>query len=89
MKHFFINIILPIKSSVFSLYFKDFFSYISQINEPRRWVFLCIWYENRCFGIYKIKRLIIPLYMALCMPLHLWQLTSRVYQDHPAFRLES
>ena len=22
-------------------------TYISQMNEPRRWTFLCIWYENR------------------------------------------
>ena len=69
----------------FFLIFQGIFSYISQMNEPRKWVFLCIWYENSWFWVYKI----IPLYMALCMPLHLWQLTSRVYQDHPTCRCKS
>ena len=53
------------------------------MNEPRRWTFLCIWYENRGVGVYEIERLPFPLYMALCMPLLLRQRTSRVYQDHP------
>ena len=52
------------------------------MNEPRRWTFLCIWYENRGVGVYEIERLPFPLYMALCMPLLLRQRTSRVYQDH-------
>ena len=26
------------------------------MNEPRRWTFLCIWYENRGVGVHKIKR---------------------------------
>ena len=65
----------------FFLIFQGIFSYISQMNEPRRWVFLCIWYENSWFGVYEVKRLSFPLYMALCIPLLLWQLTSRVYQD--------
>ena len=52
------------------------------MNEPRRWTFLCIWYENSWFRVYEVKRLCFPLYMALCMPFHLRQRTSRVYQDH-------
>ena len=45
--------------------------------------FLCIWYENRCFWVHEVKRLGISFYMALCIPIHLRQRTSRVYQDHP------
>ena len=67
----------------FFLIFQGFFSYISQMNEPRGWTFLCIWYENRGVGVYEVERLLFPLYMALCMPLLLRQRTSRVYQDHP------
>ena len=52
------------------------------MNEPRRWTFLCIWYENSWFRVYEVKRLCFPLYMALCMPFLLRQRTSRVYQDH-------
>ena len=59
------------------------------MDEPKEWTFLCIWYENSWFGVYEVKRLYIPFYMALCMPLHLWQLTSRVYQDHLIFQCES
>ena len=53
------------------------------MNEPRGWTFLCIWYENSWFGVYKVKRLVFSFYMALCIPFHLRQRTSRVYQDHP------
>ena len=67
----------------FFLIFQGFFSYISQMNEPRGWTFLCIWYENRGVGVYEVERLQFPLYMALCMPLLLRQRTSRVYQDLP------
>ena len=52
------------------------------MNEPRRWTFLYIWYENSWFRVYEVKRLCFPLYMALCMPFLLRQRTSRVYQDH-------
>ena len=31
------------------------------------------------------ERLAFPFYMALCIPIHLRQRTSRVYQDHPHF----
>lgn len=27
------------------------------MNEPRRWTFLCIWYENSWFRVYEVKRL--------------------------------
>ena len=37
----------------FFLIFQGFFSYISQMNEPRQWTFLCIWYENRGVGYTK------------------------------------
>ena len=40
----------------FFLIFQGIFSFISQMNEPRRWTFLCIWYENRGVGVHKIKR---------------------------------
>ena len=40
----------------FFLIFQGIFSSISQMNEPRRWTFLCIWYENRGVGVHKIKR---------------------------------
>ena len=45
------------------------------------WAFLCIWYENSWFWVHEVKRLAFPFYMALCIPIHLWQRTSRVYQD--------
>ena len=48
------------------------------------WAFLCIWYENSWFWVHEIKRLGFPFYMALCIPIHLRQRTSRVYQDHLA-----
>ena len=51
------------------------------MNEPWRWAFLCIWYENSWFWVHEVKRLRISFYMALCIPFHLWQRTSRVYQD--------
>ena len=51
------------------------------MNEPRRWTFLCIWYKNSWFRVYEVKRLCFSFYMALCMPFHLRQRTSRVYQD--------
>ena len=49
------------------------------------WAFLCIWYENSWFWVHEVKRLAFPFYMALCIPIHLRQRTSRVYQDHPHF----
>ena len=52
------------------------------MNEPRGWTFLCIWYENRGFGVHEVKRHCFSFYMALCIPIHLRQRTSRVYQDH-------
>ena len=52
------------------------------MNEPRGWTFLCIWYESRGFRVYEVKRHCFSFYMALCMPIHLRQRTSRVYQDH-------
>ena len=72
----------PYLVKCFFLIFQGFFSFISQVNEPRRWTFLCIWYENSWFRVYEVKRLCFPLYMALCMPFLLRQRTSRVYQDH-------
>ena len=53
------------------------------MNEPWRWTFLCIWYENSWFWVHEVKRLDISLYMALYIPIHLWRRTSRVYQDLP------
>ena len=55
------------------------------MNEPSGWTFLCIWYENSLFRVHEVKRLGISLYMAFCVPLHLRQRTSRVYQDHLHF----
>ena len=55
------------------------------MNEPRRWTFLCIWYENRGDWVHEAKRLVFSFYMALCIPFLLRQRTSRVYQDHPYF----
>ena len=49
------------------------------------WAFLCIWYENSWFWVHEVKRLAFLFYMALCIPIHLRQRTSRVYQDHPHF----
>ena len=49
------------------------------------WAFLCIWYKNSWFWVHEVKRLAFPFYMALCIPIHLRQRTSRVYQDHPHF----
>lgn len=46
------------------------------------WAFLCIWYKNSWFWVHEVKRLAFPFYMALCIPIHLRQRTSRVYQDH-------
>lgn len=66
----------------FFLIFQGIFSSISQMNEPRRWTFLCIWYENSGFWVHEVKRLLISFYMALCVPIHLRQRTSHVYQDH-------
>ena len=56
------------------------------MNEPEVWAFLGIWYENSWIWVHEIKRLDLSLYMALCIPIHLWQHTSRVYQDHPRLR---
>ena len=75
------HITTPYLVKCFFLIFQGIFSFISQVNEPRRWTFLCIWYENSWFRVYEVKRLCFPLYMALCMPFHLRQRTSRVYQD--------
>ncbi len=49
------------------------------------WAFLCIWYENSWFWVHEVKRLCFSFYMALCIPIHLRQRTSRVYQDLPHF----
>ena len=49
------------------------------------WAFLCIWYENSWFWVHEVKRLAFPFYMAFCIPIHLRQRTSRIYQDHPHF----
>ena len=49
------------------------------------WAFLCIWYKNSWFWVHEVKRLAFPFYMALCIPIHLRQRTSRVCQDHPHF----
>jgi len=51
----------------------------------KEWTFLCIWYENSWFWVHEVKRLHISFYMALCIPIHLRQRTSRVYQDHLHF----
>ena len=56
------------------------------MNEPRGWTFLCIWYENRRFWVHEVKRHYFSFYMALCIPIHLRQRTSRIYQDHQLFR---
>ena len=69
----------------FFLIFQGFFSSISQMNEPRGWTFLCIWYESRGFWVHEVKRHHISFYMALCIPILLRQRTSRVYQDHLHF----
>lgn len=55
------------------------------MNEPKIWTFLCIWYENSWFWVHEVKRLGFPFYMALCIPIHLRQRTSRIYQDYPHF----
>ena len=58
------------------------------MNEPKIWAFLGIWYENSWIWVHEVKRLVFSLYMASVYthPIHLWQRTSRVYQDHPRFR---
>ena len=76
------HIFTSLFSQVFFPYFSRILSYISQMNEPRGWTFLCIWYESRGFRVYEVKRHCFSFYMALCMPIHLRQRTSRVYQDH-------
>ena len=73
----FSQVFFPLKS-------RNFCS-ISQMNELKKWTFLCIWYENRWFRVHKIKRLAFSLYMALSIAIHLWQQTSRLYQDHQHF----
>ena len=55
------------------------------MNEPNGWTFLCIWYDNSWFRVHEVKRLGISFFMALCVPFHLRQRTSRVYQDHLLF----
>ena len=75
----------PYLVKCFFLIFQGIFSFISQMNKPRGWTFLCIWYENSWFRVYEVKRLCFPLYMAFRMPFHLRQRTSRVYQDHLHF----
>ena len=72
----------PYLVKCFFLIFQEIFNFISQINEPRGWTFLCIWYENRGFWVHEVKRHCISFYMALCIPIHLRQRTSRIYQDH-------
>ena len=70
----------------FFLIFQGILGSISQVNEPRGWTFLCIWYENRRFWVHEVKRHYFSFYMALCIPIHLRQRTSRIYQDHQLFR---
>ena len=55
------------------------------MNEPWGWTFLCIWYESRGFWVHELKRPCFSFYMALCIPIHLRQRTSRAYQDHLHF----
>lgn len=53
------------------------------------WTFLCILCGNSSFRVHLNKRLCFPLFMALCIPIPLWQRTSRVYQDHLCFQRSS
>ena len=62
---------------------QGFFIVYAQMNEPRGWTFLCIWYENRGGWVHEVKRHCFSFYMALCIPFLLRQRTSHVYQDHP------
>ena len=65
----------------FSLKNQGFLKFISQVNEPRRWTFLCIWYENRGWRVHEIERLCFCSTWPCVYPL-LWRRTSHVYQDH-------
>ena len=64
---------------------QGFFIVYSQMNEPKKWIFLSIWYKNSGIRVYEVKRLCFSFYMALCMPFPLRRRTSRVYQDHLTF----
>ena len=75
----------PYLVKCFFLKNQGFFIVYSQMNEPRKWIFLSIWYKNSGIWVYKVKRLCFSFYMALCMPFPLGRRTSRVYQDHLTF----
>ena len=56
------------------MYFNDFsriFCYISSMNEPRGWTFLCIWYENRGLGFTIFHY--VPEEFLLCLEAQVWQ----------------
>ena len=75
----------PYLVKCFFLKNQGFFIVYSQMNEPRKWIFLSIWYKNSGIRVYEIKRLWFSFYMALCMPFPLRRRTSRVYQNHLTF----
>ena len=75
----------PYLVKCFFLKNQGFFIVYSQMNEPRKWIFLSIWYKNSGIRVYEVKRLCFSFYMALCMPFPLRRRTSRVYQDHLTF----
>ena len=76
----------PYLVKCFFLKNQGFFIVYSQMNEPRKWIFLSIWYKNSGIRVYEVKRLCFSFYMALCMPFPLRRRTSRVYQDHLSFQ---
>ena len=65
----------------FLLKIQGFPSFSISVNEPKSWTFHCIWYRKSGKRVYEIKRLWFSLYMALCIPIPLWQLTSYNHQD--------
>ena len=75
----------PYLVKCFFLKNQGFFIVYSQMNEPRKWIFLSIGYKNSGIRVYEVKRLCFSFYMALCMPFPLRRHTSRVYQDHLTF----
>ncbi len=56
-----VHILTPLYTSlycqvIFLKNSRNFYCY-SQINEPRKWTFLCIWYENRGCRVHEVERL--------------------------------
>ena len=66
----------------FLLKIQGFSTFHISVNKPQSRIFRYIRYWNRGLQGTRNKTSSFLLYMALCIPIPLWQLTSYVHQDH-------